>query len=156
MNTEYALKNIETMLTNNMTSVLNDLKIENSSTLVAPEPQSYNFGEIDTNILTSFPAINIWSPYSRKEKNEQGFQVRRIWLRVLAWIVQNDVSNLHRIVVRYGDAMSRILRIETNWNNNLFNPVIEDLNNTDLYEKNIGYAQGCLLEATIDYVLGEY
>lgn len=157
MNSEYAVDNLKSMLESNLASVLVSLQMESSSSIVTPTPGQYKIGEHDGTILTIYPALCIWSPFSRKQLNEQGFQLRRVWLRVLIWVVDNDLGNLHRFILRYSDAVSRIMRIETNWNNGLHNPVVEDANNTDLYKvTNLGYGQGCLVESTIDYLLGEY
>ena len=157
MNTEFALNNVNTMLQANLTTVLTALETESGTTTITPTPNEYKIGVYDDpNLITTFPCVTIYSPYTRKAKDEVGFQVRRVSLRVLVWVIENDVSNLHRFVVRYGDAVSRILRIESNWTAGLHNSVIEDVNNTELYQRNVGFAQGVLIESTIDYLLGEH
>ena len=156
MNTEFALNNVNTMLQANLESVLTDLETEVGTSTVTPTPGEYKIGVYeDPNLITMFPCVTIHSPFTRKAVDEAGFQIRRVSLRVLVWVAENDVSNLHRFVARYGDAVSRILRIKTNWSAGLHNSVIEDVNNTELYKTNVAYSQGVLIESTIDYLLGE-
>lgn len=154
MNTEYIIENVKTMLETNLTTELTTIEVELDTSISTPTPAEYGIGEIDPNVLTLYPSVLIWSPLSRKKNDQQGFQVREVWIRILVWIVENDLENLHRFVTRYGDAVSRIFREETNWNVSLHNPVLEDVNNTDLYKReSVGYAQGCLIEGTVDYIL---
>ena len=154
MNTEYILNNTKSMLEDNLSSMLTTLKVEASSSITSPTPAEFNIGEYDPDILTTFPSILIWSPVSEKITDEYGFQNRRVHIRVLSWILDNDRSNLHIHLVRYVDSVLRIMRSETNWNTGLHNPVVERSDNTDLYrQETVGYAQGCLVEATIDYIL---
>ena len=154
MNSEYILNNVKTMLENNLSTMLTTLKVEASSSITSPIPAEYNIGEYDPDILTTFPSILIWSPTSEKITDEYGYQNRRVYIRVLSWILDNDKSDLHIHLVRYVDSVLRIMRSETNWNTILHNPVVERSDNTDLYrQETVGYAQGCLVEATIDYIL---
>lgn len=151
--TEYVLDNIKLSLQTYLESTLTALQIQAGSSIVTPTPQEYKIGEHDPNVLTTYPSILIWSPYSRKKSDQPGFQEREIWFRVLAWITENDLDNLHRFICRYSDGIGKVLREESYWKVNLHNPVIEDSNNTDQYQTNVGYAQGTLLEGTIDYIL---
>lgn len=151
--TEYVLDNIKLSLQTYLETTLTALQVEAGSSIVTPTPQEYKIGVHDPDVLTTYPSIVIWSPYSRKKTDQAGFQEREIWFRVLSWITENDLENLHRFVSRYSDGVGTVLRNESYWNVNLHNPVIEDSNNTDLYETNVGYAQGTLLEGTIDYIL---
>lgn len=153
MNTEIILDNVKSMLETNLATELIALQLEAESSVVTTAPAEFKIGEHDPNVLTLYPSILIWSPYSRKINDQQGFQVRQVWVRVLSWIVENDLENLHRFIARYSDAVSRIFREETNWNTSLSNSNVEDCNNTDLYNTNTGYAQGCLMEGTIEYIL---
>lgn len=153
MNTEYALEAIKTMLTTYLPAELIAIQVEAGSLTVTPVPAEYKIGEHDTDILTLYPSILIWSPYSRKQKDEPGYQEREIWIRVLSWIISNDMEDLHRFISRYSDGVGRVLRDENKWASGLHNPVIEDSNNTDLYQSDVGYAQGCLLEMTVDYIM---
>lgn len=154
MNTEYALDTLKTNLETYLTTELTTIQHEANSSVVAPSPGEYKFGVHDPNILTLFPSISIYSPYSRKRTDKSGFQVREIWIRVLTYVVANDLEDLHRYVVRYSDGIAKVFRNESYWEAKSFhNPVVEDSNNTDLYERDIGYAQGTLLEGTIDYLL---
>jgi hypothetical protein len=154
MNTEYILNNTKSMLEDNLSSMLTTLKVEASSSITSPTPAEFNIGEYDPDILTTFPSILIWSPASEKITDEYGFQNRRVYVRVLTWILDNDRSNLQIHLVRYVDSVLRIMRSETNWNTGLHNPIVERSDNTDLYRnETVGYAQGCLVEATIDYIL---
>lgn len=155
MNSEYALDTLKSNLETYLSTKLTEIQIESGSSSVAPTPAEFKLGEHDPNILTMYPSVLVWSPYSRKSKDSQGFQVREIWIRTLVWIVQNDLEDLHRFIVRYGDAVSRVIRDESLWESKGFhNPVVEDSNNTDLYkQETVGYAQGVLVESTIDYIL---
>ena len=155
MNTEYALDTFKSNLETYLAAELIVIQNESGSSKVTPVPAEYKLGEHDPNILTMYPSINIWSPYSRKSKDSQGYQVREIWIRTLAWVVQNDLEDLHRFIVRYGDGVLRVFRDESYWEAKSFhNPVVEDANYTDLYKQDsVGYAQGVLIEGTIDYLL---
>lgn len=155
MNSEYAVDTLKLNLETYLSAELTTIQMESGSSKVAPTPAEYKIGEHDPEILTMYPSILIWSQYSRKSKDSQGFQVREIWMRVLVWIVQNDLEDLHRFILRYGDAVSRVFREESYWEaKSFFNPVVEDANNTDLYkQESVGYAQGVLIEGTIDYLL---
>lgn len=153
MNTEYIVENAKDMLETNLTTELTAIEVELSTSTTTPTPAEYKIGEHDPDVLTLFPSVLVWCPSSRKKNDQQGFQVRQVWIRILVWIVENDLENLHRFIIRYSDAVSRVFREETNWDASLSNPVIEDVNNTDLYKSNVGYAQGCLIEGTVDYIL---
>lgn len=153
MNTEYTIDNCKSSLESYLTGQLTAVEVESSVTTVTPTPAEYKTGEHDTDILTLFPSVLVWSPLSRKKNDQPGFQVREVWIRILVWITENDQENLHRFISRYGDAVSRVFRTESYWNGGLHNPVVEDVNNTDLYKTNVGYAQGCLIEGTVDYII---
>lgn len=155
MNSEYALDTLKSNLETYLSTKLTEIQIESGSSSVAPTPAEFKLGEHDPNILTMYPSVLVWSPYSRKSRDSTGFQVREIWIRTLVWIVQNDLEDLHRFIARYGDAVSRVIRDESLWESKGFhNPVVEDSNNTDLYKQDtVGYAQGVLVESTIDYIL---
>jgi hypothetical protein len=153
MNTEFAINNALEILENNMTTNLTALQMESSSSIVTPDIEEYKFGEYNHTLFTKFPSICVWSPYSRKSIDKTGFQIRRISLKTLVWSVANDLSDLHRFVARYSNAIERILRDESNWSPKLHNSLVEDSNLTDLYQVNVGYGQGCQVDSTIDYLL---
>ena len=156
MNTEYAIENAKSMLETNLASTLIILQNEASSSIVTPTPQEYIIGEYDPETLTLYPAVLIWSPKSNKVNDQYGYQTRSIWIRVLVWITENNLEYLHRFLIRYSDAVLRVLRDESNWIAGLHNPVVENTDNTDLYkQQTVGYAQGTLIEGTVDYMLGE-
>jgi hypothetical protein len=153
MNTEYIINSLKTNLETYLSNELITIEHESSSTIVTPTPQEFLIGEHDAEVLTKYPSVLIWSPYSRKKMDIQGCQERQVWVRILTWITENDLSNLHKFLVRYSDAIGRILRDEEKTPLHTHNIVIEDSNNTDLYKTNVGYAQGCLLECTVDYIM---
>lgn len=153
MNTEYILNGIKSNLESYVETELTAIQVEASSSVVAPTPQEYKLGEHDTDVLTTYPSILIWSPYSRKTNDYQGFQNREVWYRVLTWVVENDLENLHIFVTRYGDAVARVLRNESYLPIHLHDCVVEDINNTDIYQTDVAYAQGCVVEGTVNYIL---
>lgn len=153
MNSEYVINYVISTLQTYLPGVLVDLQAEASSSIVTPSIAEYKFGEHDPDVLTLFPSIQVYSPLSRRNFDNQGFQDRTIWLRILTWVTENDLSNLHRFGCRYNDGVARVLRNEQYYGNYINNILIEDSSNTDQYQTNVGYAQGYMQEVTVDYIL---
>lgn len=154
MNTEIALDTFKTVLENNLSSMLVTLQMEAESSIVTPSPQEFKIGEYVPDVLTTYPCIFLFSPNSNNSNDHQGFQNRSITLNIVSWVIDNDLENLHRFLIRYTDSVSRLYRDETKWANSGFhNPLLGESNNSDLYTSDIGYAQGCYVQGTIDYIL---
>lgn len=153
MNSEYVLDNIKSMMETYLTAMLRTLEIESSATIQTIDPQEYIIGERDLDTLTMFPCILVYGKNSTDINDQFGYQERELTYEVLAWIAENDQEHLHRFVIRYGDAIVRILRKETYWESNLHTPIVKLCTFSDLYKSNVGYAQGVMIAGTIRYII---
>jgi hypothetical protein len=155
MNTEYILGNIKTILETYIDTEIDTIEIESNSSTLLDNIAEFKLGEfIDPNILTLFPSICIYSPGSDSKNDYQNFQEREVTINILTWIVENDLENLHRFISRCSDAIQRVLRTESYYNNNdIYNPIIKKAENTDLYKRDVGYAQGLLVTMTVNYLM---
>lgn len=153
MNTEYILDRFKTNLETYLPTELNTIQVESGSSIVTPAPLDYKLGQFSPSVLTLYPSVQIYSPNSRENQDTSHFQLRSVWIRVIVWITENDLSNLHRFISRYTDGVSRVLRREDYYPPYVNNVVIGDTNNTDQYQTNVGYAQGTQIELTADYIM---
>jgi hypothetical protein len=153
MNVEYALNRIQTMLTNNLNTMLATIDIEVSASRSTPQYSEMKIGLLDTDILTMFPSILIYADTTNIKQDEYKWQDRRLYYEIIAWVVENDPSYLHRFVLRYGDAIVRILRKESNWIPNLHSSIMREVKYSDLYKSDHGLCQGCLIQGEIDYII---
>lgn len=153
MNSEYALDNIKSMMETYLTAMLRTIETEASATTQTTDPQEYVIGERDLDILTMFPCILVYAKNSADNDDEFGYQERILTYEIVSWVVENDQENLHRFVVRYGDAIVRILRKENYWATNLHTPIVKICTFTDLFKSNIGYAQGVMVSGEIRYII---
>lgn len=153
MNSEYVLNNIKTMLETYLTAMLRTIETEASAAIQTTDPEEYSIGERDLDILTMFPVVLTYAKNSDESDDEFGYQERTLTYEIVAWIVENDQENLHRFVVRYGDAIVRILRKESYWATNLHTPVVKLCTFTDLFKSNVGYAQGVMVTGDVRYII---
>lgn len=153
MNSEYVLNNIKTMMETYLTAMLRTVETESSVTTQTTDPQEYVIGERDLDILTMFPVVLTYAKNSADNDDQFGYQERTLTYEIVAWVVENDQENLHRFVVRYGDAIVRILRKESYWATNLHTPVVKVCTFTDLFKSTIGYAQGVMITGEIRYII---
>jgi hypothetical protein len=153
MNTEYALNRINTMITNNLNTMLATIDSEVSASRSTPTFEEIKIGLLSADILTTFPCLLIYADTTNIKQDEYQWQDRRLYYEIIAWVVENDPSDLHRFVLRYGDAIVRILRKESNWIPNLHSPIIREVKYSDLYQSDHGLAQGCMVQGEINYII---
>lgn len=153
MNCEYAIDSILQYLESDLETMLTTIKNESGSSLIAPIPANFIFGEKLPDAIDNFPSIMCKASLVDDKDNQYENQERRAFLEVIFWIVEVDESKLHRYVVRYGEAITRILRNETKWKVNLYNPKVGLCQYSDVYDANIGLAQGGSVKVEIDYVI---
>lgn len=153
MNTEYVIDSVIDILQNNLEAMLLVVEGETDSSLSTPTPQEYFFGDRDPTVLTLFPAVIVKGDFSYKKDDQYGYQERTTTLNIITWAVNEDEENLHRIILRYGDAIGRVLRDESNWPPNLHSPRVENTQYSDLYQSDFGLAEGCLNKIDISYVI---
>ncbi|MFA5731863.1 MAG: hypothetical protein WC934_07650 [Acidithiobacillus sp.] len=153
MNAEYAVDSVIGILTNKLNAALITLQYEAGSSLVTPTPEEYKFGDRDPSNLTVFPTIIVKANRSFKKDDQYEFQERVIAIEVITWIVNEDEETLHRFVLRYGDAIQRVLRKESNWPANLHSPKAENAQYSDIYLTSFGLAQGVLNQVEIRQII---
>lgn len=153
MNCEYAIDSVLENLESGLSVALETIRIESGSSYVSPLPQNYDFGEKVPSAVDNFPAIMVKAVNTDNKDNQYKTQERIAFLEVIFWIVNVDENDLHRIVVRYGEAITRILREETNWRVNLYNPKVSTCQYSDIYDVNFGLAQAGSVKVEIDYLI---
>lgn len=155
MNAEYAIDSVIAILTAKMPAALITLQYEASSSLVTPAPEEYKFGDRDPSSLTVFPCIIVKGNRSFRKDDQYGYQERSIAIDIITWIVNEDEETLHRFILRYNDAIQRILRKESNWTANLHSPKADDSLFSDVYTTDFGLAQGCLSKIEVKQIISE-
>lgn len=153
MNSEYALNNIKDFIETNINDMLDVIDIEVNASTATPNYSEICFGNRNINIITQYPSILIVGKESTIKKDEYQYQERQLDFEVIVWIAQNDIENLHRFLLRYGDAISRLLRDESNWTTDLNTPVVKNIVYTDIYESNVGYTAGCSISGSVNYFI---
>lgn len=153
MNSEYALNNIKTIIEDGINDMLDVIDIEVNASVATPNPVEFAFGNRDTNIITQYPAVLVVGKESLTYNDQYRFQERQLNFEIVVWITQNDIENLHRFILRYSDAIARLLRNEDNWTTDLNTPVIKTLTYTDIYQTNVGYAEGCSITGSVNYFI---
>src|SRR4030065_678194 len=109
MNAEYAIDSVISILTNKLNAALITIQYETTSSLTTPLPEEFKFGDRDPSNLTVFPVIIVKANRSFKKDDQYEFQERVIAIEIITWIVNEDEENLHRFILRYGDAIQRVL-----------------------------------------------
>lgn len=153
MNCEYAIDSVIQYLTSDLETMLNIIKIEAGSSVLSQVPQTFDFGEKDPTAIDNFPAVMCKASTTDNKSNQYKNQERSAFLEVIFWVVNIDENELHRMIVRYGEAITRVLRDETKWKVNLYNPVIGACQYSDIYESSIGLAQAGNVKISIDYLI---
>lgn len=153
MNSEYVLNNVKTILETYIDSMVNTIETEASASVNAPDISQFFIGKLDLQLLTSFPCIYIYADESRHHNDQQGFQERTLKYNVVCWTTQNDLELLHRYVIRYGEAITRVLRKENYYPENLNTPLVKIATYSDLYKSTVGYAYGVDVECNINYFI---
>jgi len=153
MNVEYAIDSAIDMLQTYLPNMLITMQGESNSSFVTPAPQEYKFGDRDPLVLTVFPTVIVKANYSYSKDDQYGFQERSAVLDLITWAVNEDEEKLHRIIVRYGDCIQRVLRKEGYWPPNLHSPVVGNVQYSDLYTTDFGLAEGCLNKVDIKYII---
>jgi hypothetical protein len=152
MNAEYMLDSCKTLLSTYLAAELVIIDAESSAVTASPVPAEYHFGARDPEELTSFPSIQLIGKNS-SGKDQYQWQDRTFRIDVVAWIVEVDPENLHRFILRYADAISRVLRDEDKWASNSYSPVIGTATYSDLYKTSFGLAQGCQVQLSVNDIL---
>jgi len=153
VNCEYAIDSVLYYLQNNLSTMLTTIRQESSSSLISPNPESFDFGEKHPSAISIFPAVMCKAVTTNSKDNQYQHQERTANLETIFWIVDVDENELHRNVVRYGESITRILRNESNWKVNLYNPKVGVCQYSDTYEVNFGLAQGGAVRIDIDYII---
>lgn len=153
MNTEYALDSIKAILTSEIATTLATLKAEAASTITVASPAEYKIGDLMPTEFTMYPAIFIRANTTSPNEDQEDFQETTLNFVVVCWQVDVDAETLHRGIVRYGDAITRILRKSDNWESWLHSPRIRNATYSELYTVPHGIAQGCAVEGTIEFII---
>jgi hypothetical protein len=153
MNTECVLNNIKAVLDAELDAEIDAIEIEASATAFVDDLAQSEVGDFLPTELTSFPAYTVQCQRTSVVDEQYEFQVRRVHWEVVGWIVQIDNSNLHRFICRMGDAITRLLRNETKWQNLINTPLVNDATYSSVYNITHGLAQGCQILGSADYIL---
>ena len=86
-------------------------------------------------------------------RHQYQWQERTLNFVIVAWVVEVDAELLHRFIVRYGDAIGRILKDPDNWSGYLSSPVVGTTSYSDIYTVEHGLSQGCSIEGTIEFFI---
>lgn len=152
MTNEYILEQVKTMLENKLSDEITIIESFFSSSLETPSIVEYKIGQIDPTRL-DLPALCVSALRTSSGKDDYQLTERQTRIQIVTWIVNEDEEDLHRICLRYGDAINEVLQKEINWPNNLHNPSIKDTSYSDYFESDLGLVEGVLNEIDISYYI---
>ena len=116
-----------------------------------PSPQAFLIGNYigREEILSQFPAVTIELQNTFPQDSQEEWEERRQELYVWAFVGHVDIEQLHRHLVRYGDAIRRIIRRRKLWGAGWHDLNVGNSLYTGIFSAGHMLVQGCRIEVTV-------
>lgn len=152
MNTEYCMNWMLSTLQTYLAAELAIVEAEASATYTAGNISEYLFGARDPDLLVNFPSLQVRGKNSQGFTNGHGFQERVARIEIVVWCVSDDLEKLERYLVRYGDAIARVLRKENILANYIDSLEVQEAMYSDLYTSDMQWAKGVSISVNVKYI----
>jgi len=157
MSAENAVDSIRKILSDDLSKKLPEIDEEESTELVTPKPVQFLVGDYTgrEEIIVDNPAITIQSRNTPEGRTNQDWLVKTHSLWVDAWVVEVDIETLHRYIMRYAEAIDRLLVDESKWEHGWFNPSVNNTMYSDIFQADHRLMQGARVECEVSEIYGE-
>ena len=158
MSMETALDKAKSIVEDNLAAELLVIDAETADpNLATPAPKVFLIGNYlgREEILASIPAVTIEARNTMLEDDEEEWQENRHTLWVWAFVAEVKIDVLHRYMMRYGEAMRRVLTRRSNWGGGWHNIRVGNAVFTQTFEAPNRLLQGCRVEVQVSEIVKE-
>jgi len=131
--------------------------LENQLPENTPKPEVFKVGNYvgREEILHSLPAVTLDARNTLEVDSQEDWAELEQDFYVWAFIAEVDIENLHRFIMRYGEAIRKILRKGAHWGSGWHNPVADNTLYTGVFDAGHFLVQGCRVEVKIREIEAE-